>query len=133
MVTVPAVLFLGLASGLVSGSSAENRWYSALTKSDLNPPGWAFGVVWPILYLMMGIALAIVFNARGARGRGLAVTLFLVQLVCNLLWSPLFFGLHEVTLALYLLVIIFVLAIATTVLFGQIRSAAAWLMIPYLC
>lgn len=133
MVCVPAVMFLGLASGLAAGSSAENRWYASLAKSTLNPPGWTFGVVWPLLYLLIGTALAIVFDARGARGRGLAITLFFVQLACNLVWSPLFFGVHEVTLALYLILVMLALATATTVLFGQVRRRAAWLMLPYLC
>ena len=58
--------------------------------------------------------------------------LFLAQFVCNLAWSPLFFGRHQVTSALYLLVVILLLALATTMTFGRIRKAAAWLMVPYL-
>ncbi len=73
-----------------------------------------------------------VIHARGARGRGVAIMLFLVQLVCNFAWSPLFFAAHEATLAFYLLIVIFVLATVTTVLFGRIRALAAWLMLPYL-
>lgn len=133
MVTVPSIMFLGLASGLLAGSGEENRWYAALEKSSANPPGYAFGIVWPILYLMLGLALASILHARGAKGRGLAIMFFIVQLVCNLLWSPLFFGAHEVTLALYLLIILFVLALVTVLLFGRIRPFAAWMMVPYLC
>lgn len=133
MVTVPAIEFLGYVSSFISGSTAENPWYVALYKPALNPPGWVFGLVWPLLYLLMGLSLAMVLNARGAKGRGLAVTVFLVQLVCNFIWSPLFFGLHEATLAFYLLVIIFLLAAAATLLFGRIRPIASWLMLPYLC
>jgi benzodiazapine receptor len=97
------------------------------------PPNWAFGLVWPLLYLLLGLALAIILNARGARGRGLAVTLFLVQFLCNLAWSPLFFAWHQVMLAVFLILIILLLATATTLLFGRIRPLAGWLMLPYLC
>ena len=133
LVTVPAIEFLGFLSGYLSNSGYENRWFYTLAKPDLMPPGWAFGVAWTILYFFMALALAMILHARGARGRGIAVTLFLVQLACNLAWSPLFFGAHEASLAFYLLLVIFVLATITTVLFGRIRKVAAWLMVPYLC
>jgi benzodiazapine receptor len=132
LVTVPAIEFLGMVSGFLSNSGYGNRWFAALVKPDLTPPGWVFATVWPTLYLLMGLALAIVIHARGARGRGLAIMLFIVQIVCNFAWSPLFFAAHEATLAFYLLLVILVLATVTTVLFGRIRALAAWLMVPYL-
>jgi tryptophan-rich sensory protein len=132
LVTVPAIEFLGLASGYFSNSGYENRWFAALYKPALMPPGWVFGTTWTILYLLMGLALAVIIHARGARGRGIAIMFFIVQLVCNLIWSPLFFGAHEATLAFYLLLVILALATATTILFGRIRALAAWLMVPYL-
>ena len=132
LVVVPTVEFLGLASALASGSGPDSPWYDVLVKPSFMPPSGAFGLVWPILYLLIGIALSIVLNARGARGRGLAITLFLVQLVCNLLWSPLFFGAHEAGLAFYLLLVILALSLVTMLLFWRIRSAAGLLMLPYL-
>lgn len=132
LVTVPAIEFLGLASAFLSNSGYGNRWFAMLDKPGFTPPGAAFAIVWPILYLLMAVALAVVIHARGARGRGIAITLFLVQLVCNLAWSPLFFGAHEATLAFYLLLVILALSIATTVLFARIRPIAAALMLPYL-
>ncbi|MBN8829046.1 MAG: tryptophan-rich sensory protein [Sphingomonadales bacterium] len=132
LVTVPAIEFLGLASGFLANSGYGNRWFAALDKPELTPPGWVFALVWPILYLLMGLALAMILHARGAKGRGLAVTVFIVQLLCNLAWSPLFFAAHEATLAFYLILVILLLAIVATLLFGRIRSLAAWLMVPYL-
>lgn len=129
---VPIIMLLGFLSGTVSGSSERNSWFAELVKPEAQPSGWAFGVVWPILYLMMGIAVSIILNARGARLRGIAVALFVVQLALNLYWSPLFFGQHQVTAAFYLLLAIWVSAFATTLVFGRIRSLAAWLMVPYL-
>lgn len=129
---VPTVMFLGFLSGALSGSSEENSWFATLIKPEAQPPGWVFGVAWSVLYLMIAIAFSIVLHARGANGRGLAIGLFVTQLVLNLLWSPLFFGQHKVTTALYLILLILLSAIATTFVFGRIRKAAAWLMVPYL-
>lgn len=129
---VPLILLLGWLSGQWSGSGEENRWYSALIKPEMTPPGWAFPLVWTILYVLMGLALAMIFNARGASGRPLAIFLFIVQLIANLIWSPLFFGMHQVGAALWLIVFIFVTAFATTIMFANIRKAAGWLMVPYL-
>lgn len=132
LVTVPVIEFLGVASGFLANSGYGNRWFAALDKPALTPPGWVFGTVWPILYLLMALALAMILHARGAKGRGLAITVFVVQLLCNLAWSPLFFAAHEATLAFYLILVILLLATATTLLFGRIRPLAAWLMVPYL-
>ena len=129
---VPAIMLLGFISGTISGSTEENRWYGELIKPAIQPPGWVFGVVWPILYFMMACAFAMVLHARGANARGLAIGLFVAQLIANLAWSPIFFGRHEVTTAFYLLLVIFALAFATTMVFGRIRKAAAWLLVPYL-
>jgi translocator protein len=129
---MPVILLLGFLSGAVAGSGEDNRWFAELVKPDAQPPGWVFGFAWTILYLMIGLAFAMILHARGARQRGLAIGLFLGQYILNLLWSPIFFGRHEVTTAFYLIIVIFLLAIGTTMVFGRIRKAAAWLMVPYL-
>lgn len=93
---IPTIMFLGFLSGTMSGSTADNIWYQTLLKPDIQPPGWVFGVVWPSLYLMLGLALAMVLDARGGRDRNVAIILFLSQFVINLTWSPIFFGAHQV-------------------------------------
>jgi translocator protein len=132
LVTVPAIVFLGFLSGRLSNSGYGNRWFDALSRPEIVPPGWVFGLVWTILYILLGVALAMILFARGARGRGTALGLFGVQLALNLAWTPLFFGAHQVSLALVLIVVILTLAIATTFAFASIRKAAAWLMVPYM-
>lgn len=132
LVTVPAIVFLGYLSGKFANSGYQNRWFAALEKPALMPPGAAFGIVWTILYILMGLALAIVLHARGAKGRGLAIALFLAQLAMNLLWSPLFFRAHQVGNALVLILLILATAGATAILFHRIRRAAGLMMIPYL-
>ncbi|HEX8534855.1 MAG TPA: TspO/MBR family protein [Allosphingosinicella sp.] len=132
LVTVPAVLLLGTLSGRASGSGYGNPWFDALVKPEAMPPGWMFGVAWTILYILLGLALAMILNARGARGRSLALALFFAQLLLNYSWSPIFFALHEVRVALFVLAAIFGLSIATTVRFAKVRRGAALLMLPYL-
>lgn len=132
LVTVPAIVFLGFMSGRLANSGYGNRWFDALEKPALMPPGWAFGVAWTILYVMMALAFAIVLHARGAQGRGGAIALFLVQLLLNLAWSPLFFRAHQVGSALALILIMFVLVAVTTALFWRIRRFAGALLLPYL-
>lgn len=132
LVTVPLVLLLGIASGRLANSGYDNPWFAALVKPALMPPGWVFGLVWTILYILLGLALAHVFQARGARGRSIAIALFAVQFVLNLAWSPLFFAAHMVSASLGLIAVIFVVALATALKFRQIRPIAAWLMAPYL-
>lgn len=132
VVTVPLVLLLGFASGRSVPAGSDNLWYVALTKPPLTPPGWVFPVAWTTLYILMGLALAMILHARGAKGRGVAIGLFVAQFALNLSWTPLFFGAHRVALALIVLLAILALAIATTVAFARIRRGAAWLMLPYL-
>jgi len=132
LVLVPLLLLLGVGSGLVAGSGEENPWFRTLTLPDLQPEGSVFGAVWTVLYVLQGLALALVVNARGSRYRGLAILLFIVQFALSLAWSPLFFGSHQVTSALYLLVAILVAAVVTTVAFARVRRLAAGLMLPYL-
>ena len=132
LVTVPAVLLLGTLSGRISNSGYGNAWFDALVKPEAMPPGWAFGVAWTSLYILLGLALAMILHARGARGRGLALSFFFAQLALNYSWSPVFFAAHQVRLALAIIVPMFVLAAVTAFLFARIRKAAGLLMLPYL-
>jgi tryptophan-rich sensory protein len=128
----PLLLMLGFFSGAAAGSSEGNFWFYSLTKPSLYPPSAVFGIVWSILYVVMGLALAMVITARGAAGRGLAIGLFAVQFVLNLAWSPVFFGMENISGALVLLLVIDVLVLATVLVFRKVRPLAASLMLPYL-
>jgi tryptophan-rich sensory protein len=132
LVTVPAVLALGFLSGQAAGSGPGNPWFDALVKPSIYPPPAAFGIVWSLLYLMMGVAVAMVIAARGAPGRGLAVTAFVIQLALNLAWTPLFFAAHQVVAAFWLLVGLVVMIVVTIILFWRIRPLAGGLLLPYL-
>lgn len=129
---IPVIMLLGSLSGAISGSTTKNAWYQTLIQPAAQPPGWVFGVVWPTLFFMMGLAFAMVLHARGARDRTPAIALFVTQFLINLTWSPVFFHYHKVTAAFYIILAMLVMAIATTVAFARVRKAAAWLMLPYL-
>lgn len=132
LVLVPLILLLGIASGRLANSGYGNPWFAGLAKPAFMPPGWAFGAAWSILYVLMGLALAIVVTARRAPGRGLAIGLFVVQLMMNLAWSPLFFAAHRVQAALWLIVALAVIVAVTALAFGRVRRVAGVLMLPYL-
>ena len=131
-VTVPLIVLLGTASGVLSGSGWSNLWFQALVKPKGIPAGSTFGLVWTTLYVLMGLAVAMILHARRARGRTIAMTLFVGQLLLNLAWPPVFFGFHKIQLAFWLLVAIFLLAAATAYAFWRIRRMAGWILIPYL-
>lgn len=130
--TVPLILGIGFLMGQISNSGYGNDWFDALRKPAIMPPGWAFGAAWSTLYIFLGIAIALVLSVRGAPGRALAVGLFAAQMLLNFSWSPVFFGMHEARPALFIIILMLVLSIATTFLFRRINRLAAWLMVPYL-
>lgn len=129
---VPLVVLLGYASGQLSGSTADSAWFAALEKPAIFPPPATFGVVWTVLYALMGLSLALVCAAWGARWRVAAILVFVVQLAVNLAWSPVFFGAHEMEFALYVIVAMIVLVLLTIWLFWKVRRLAALLLLPYL-
>ncbi len=132
VVTVPFILLLGITSARLAPSGSENLWFARLAKPAIMPPEWVFPVAWTALYVLMGLALAMIINARGSRLRGPALFVFALQMAANLAWSPVFFGMHQVGAALAIIGAMFVLVLITTLLFARIRTVAAALLIPYL-
>jgi translocator protein len=132
LVLVPLILLLGFLSSEIAGSGPGNPWFAALAKPAIYPPPQLFGLAWTLFYVLMGIALAIICNARGARGRGLAIWAFVIQFLLNLAWSPVFFAMHQIRWALYVLIALDVMVLVTLVLFWRIRPLAGMLLLPYL-
>jgi tryptophan-rich sensory protein len=110
-----------------------NTWYADLSRPSFTPPDWTFGVVWPILYIMMGISAFMIWN-KGFSNRQVKVALglFILQLVLNGLWTPIFFGLHMMGLALVEIILLWVAIIMTIFAFWRISRAAAYLLLPYI-
>jgi benzodiazapine receptor len=132
VISVPLILGAGFLSGWLSNSGYGNDCFDALAKPAAMPPGWAFGTAWSILYVALGIVLALVWAAPPSKARTTALTLFFVQLGLNFIWSPVFFGAHQVALGLAVIVAILLLSIAATRSIARVSRAAAWLMVPYL-
>lgn len=131
LVTVPAVVLLGSLSGWLSNSGTSNGWYLALQKPGFMPPSWAFGVAWTILYILLGLSLAMVLHAKGAPKRGRALALFGVQLALNFAWSPVFFAMHRVEIALSIIAAMLVGTVALILVVWRIRVVAGLLLYPY--
>ena len=132
IVTAPAIVLLGSASGWLSGSGYGNPWFDALLKPIFMPPGWLFGVVWPLLYLLMGIALAMILAEPESPRRRKALILFFAQLALNFAWSPIFFAAHDITLAKYVIFVMTVVAAAAAGQFMRLKRTAGLLLVPYL-
>lgn len=128
---VPLVLLLGFLSGQVAGSGADNPWFAALKKPSTFPPPVTFGIVWTVLYALMGVALALVCAAWGARGRVIAIVFFVAQLAITLAWSPAFFAMHQIRIALAIILALDLVVLITTALFWRVRRLAGWLLAPY--
>ena len=132
LVCVPMVVLLGILSGRLAGSGYGNPWFDTLVKPSFMPPGWVFGAIWTILYIFLGVVLAMILHARGARRRRLALALFVAQLALNYAWSPLFFASHRILPALLVIVAMIALAGMLAATLWSVRKPAALLMVPYL-
>lgn len=132
LVCVIAIELLGGLSGWLSNSGYGNHWFDALQKPSFMPPGWTFGVVWPVLYAMLGVALAMVLVEPASDRRRFALWLFFIQLALNFAWSPLFFALHRIALAKWVIFIMAAVAAAAAGQFLRVKRDAGVLMIPYL-
>jgi tryptophan-rich sensory protein len=132
LVAVVAIEILGGLSGWVSNSGYGNGWFDSLAKPGFMPPGAAFGIVWPVLYALLGIAVAMVLAQPPSPSRSAGLVLFFVQLALNFAWSPAFFAGHDIVLAKWLIVAIGIVAAGAALLFARIRAAAGLLMLPYL-
>ena len=132
LITVPAIFIIGTLMGYLSNSGFENGWYAALQKPAFQPPAWMFGVVWTALYIMLGLALAIILHLPPSKLRRDALWLFGGQLALNFSWSPVFFGMHMIDVAFLIIIVMLVMSIATAGLFRRLKPVAGWLMLPYL-
>ena len=132
IVAVIAIEILGGASGWLSNSGYGNPWFDSLNKPPFMPPGPVFGIVWPILYALLGISLAMILSEPSSDRRRLGLTLFFIQLVLNFAWSPIFFAAHDIRLAKVVIFLMAAIAAAAAGQFYRIRKAAGALMVPYI-
>ena len=125
------VSFVASAIGAIASIQAKT-FYAQLTQPSWAPPGWVFGPVWTTLFAMMAIAAWLVWRSGGFSSNRTALSLFLLQLVVNALWSWLFFAWHRGGLAFADIILLWILIVATIVTFWRVRPLAGMLLIPYL-
>ncbi len=129
-ISILVALLVGALGSLFTTSSIQN-WYATLAKPSFNPPAWLFAPVWTILYVLMGISFWMIWTSR-SKEKNRAMGLFVVQLVLNGIWSPVFFGAHSIGGALALIVLLWAAIVLTILIFKKISKPAAWLLVPYI-
>ncbi len=126
-------LLVGLL-GSLSTSPAIPTWYATLIKPSFNPPNWLFGPAWTLLYILMGVAVALVWDKIGEKKEvPMGILIFGVQLLLNCLWSIIFFGYHSPFYAFIEIIFMWLAILATILYFSKISKTAAWLLVPYIC
>ncbi len=109
----------------------DYSWYSALIQPPLKPPAWIFAPVWTILYISMGVSLFLYARKYTIKSKAWGYVLFFTQLLVNLSWSPAFFGLKNIGLALALIILLDILVLFNIIEFFKISKSAARCLIPY--
>ncbi len=123
--------FVGIAflAALPSAGLDLPATYESLTKPDWAPPGWLFGPVWTLLYVMIGAAAWGVWQRTGWSR---PLVLWAIQLVLNAAWTPIFFGLHQPAWALLEIIVLWLAIVSLMVVFSPVAKWTAWLLAPYL-
>lgn len=123
--------FVAAAIGSAASVNAQS-FYAEIIKPAWAPPGFVFGPVWTVLYALMGLSAWLVWRAEGMKNARTALSLYLVQLVFNALWSWLFFVWNLGLLSFIEILLLLTLILATTICFWRIKPLAGALLIPYL-
>jgi len=131
-VSILTCLIAGLI-GSIATQSSVNTWYVTLNKPSFNPPNWIFAPVWTILFIMMGVAAGMVWS-KGFHHKWVKTAMyhFVFQLLLNMLWSLVFFGLNEILGALLIIISLLTLLIFTYKWFKVVNNWAAYLLVPYI-
>ncbi len=130
IVSIIACEAIGLV-GAVFTFRAIPTWYAGLAKPGFTPPNWVFGPAWGTLYLLMAVSAFLVWRNSGKLAVG-ALAIFLVQLLLNLSWSIVFFGMRSPGGGVIVIVALWLAILATIVSFYRISVPAAWLLVPYI-
>ncbi len=132
IVAIAIPLLVGGASGFFTITGVDS-WYQTINKPSWNPPNWVFGPVWTTLYIMMGIALFLVWKEDTSEElKKIAIALFSVQLILNFFWSFIFFNLQQPGWALVEIIAMWFFILLTIFAFAQVNKTAAWLLVPYI-
>jgi benzodiazapine receptor len=118
--------------GSFSTVNSVSTWYATLTKPSFNPPGWIFGPVWTLLYLLIGISFYLIWTSKAkSELKTKAYIIFAIQIILNGIWSPIFFGMHQILLALIIIILMLVSITLNFIAFHRISEKASYLLLPY--
>jgi tryptophan-rich sensory protein len=112
-------------------STYNKEWYNGLDKSSITPPSIVFPIVWTALYISIIISFLLFILQDGLSDR-MAITFFIIQMVLNLLWTPVFFRLHMIKLSLFIVILMWIFILLTILRFTKKVPIAGYLLIPYL-
>ena len=129
LVSIAITLAIGFLSGLATSAGMAD--YERLIKPPLTPPSGVFAIVWPILYVLMGIGAAIIWQSRH-RTRKRALRIYILQLLFNALWSVIFFTFQAYYLAFVWLILLWIMILNMIFAFYRINRLAGLMQIPYL-
>jgi len=132
MISIAICLLAGVL-GSVFTTPAIPTWYATLIKPSFAPPNWLFFPVWTALFIMMGISLFLVWQ-KGLENVQIkiAISIFGVQLILNVIWSAAFFGLRSPLAGLIEICILWIFIVVTILKFMKISKTAGLLLIPYI-
>lgn len=132
IIAIALPLAVGATSGFFTVTGVES-WYQTIQKPSWNPPSWIFGPVWTTLYVLMGIALFLVWKSdTSVQLKRIAIVLFAAQLILNFFWSFIFFNQQQIGWALAEMILLWFFILVTIFAFAQVSRPAAWLMVPYI-
>ena len=132
LISIAIPLLVGAIAAFFTASGV-NGWYAIANKPSFNPPNWLFAPVWTALYIMMGIALYLIWKSEADTGfKQTAIILFAVQLTLNFLWSFIFFYSKQPGWAFADIIALWIMILFTIIWFGKISSTASWLLVPYI-
>jgi tryptophan-rich sensory protein len=130
IISADIALLVGLLSSLLSGNPGEV--YKSLNLPPYSPPAWLFGVVWPLLYILMGISAYLIYiTPSKSEDKRKALITYAAQLLVNFTWSIIFFRFQEYGFAVVILALLLLLVTLTIVFFYNLNKLSALLLIPY--
>lgn len=132
IISILIPLIVGFSSSLATMDSLRT-FFDVLNKPSWTPPAWAFGPIWTILYILMGIALFLVWR-KGFERRDIkiAILVFAIQLILNFFWTIIFFGFGSITGGLIEIIFLWIAILINIMLFYRISKAAGLLLVPYI-
>ena len=134
IITIPTWVIICFIVGLTASyfqSEALSQWYPLLNRSSLTPPNIVFPIVWSILYLLMGISSGLV-TGTDYTDRRFIITIFIIQLILNFMWSMLFFYMHNPLWGLIDIIVLDLLVLLYIIITYRNHRTASYLFIPYM-